>query len=120
MIKEGSEPASPAMAPAAASGIRSFDAVLSDDDASPGPGAAPAASSAAPPDLEGVLKLFGKNAKLTAQQQAAFAKLTPEQKAMIGKLSNWAPSMKKWIIGLVGLIFALQFLPSILSYLRNP
>jgi hypothetical protein len=113
-----SAPASSSAAAATTSSIRSFDAVLGDDSA-PAPAVPATVPSAATPDLEGVLKLFDKNAKLTPQQRAALAKLTPEQKAMLGKISNWAPSMKKWIIGLVGLIVALQFVPSILSYLRS-
>jgi hypothetical protein len=116
MIKEDHAAASPAMASAPAPSIRSFDAVLGDE---PGSVTPPPAPSAAEPNLEGVLKLFDKDAKLTPQQRAALAKLTPEQKAMIGKLSNWAPSMRKWIIGLIGLVFALQFLPSIISLFTN-
>src|SRR5258708_14645043 len=118
MIADGPAPAAAAAAPAPPSSYRSFEAVPSDDSA-PAPAVSATAPSAAQPDLEGVLKLFGNNAKLTPQQRAALARLTPEQKAMLDKFSNWAPAMKKWIIGLIGLVFALQLLPFLISLFTN-
>ncbi len=110
--------AAAAAAPAPASSVRSFDAVLKGDD----PLAAPPAPSPAAEGMESLIKLFDKDAKLTPAQRAAFAKLPPEQQQTLAKLANltrFAPSLRGAIIGFVVLIFALEFLPSLISLFTN-
>jgi len=68
------------------------------------------------------MKLFDRDARLTLQQRAVFAKLPPEQQeklAKLAKMTKFAPSLRSAIIGFVVLIFALQFLPSILLLFTN-
>ena len=118
MIADDPAPAAVVATSAPASSVRSFDAVLEADD----PPAAPLAASPAAEGIESLIKLFDKNAKLTPSQRAAFAKLPPEQQQTLAKLANltkFAPSFRGAIIGFVVLIFALEFLPSLISLFTN-
>ena len=88
------------------------------------------ASEAAPPvpdraALDATLKqLLGGSfdpATLTPEQKASFAQLSSNEQAIIaklGRLTRFAPSGRKIIIGIVCLVVAMEVVPLILTLVR--